>query len=361
MGEVASQVGLFVTAYSGDLKDESLDGQRVVVGGIVTGFRTIITKTKSTMGVATLEDLQGTIEVVVFPRLYEQTLGTWAEGAILLVAGRVDHRGEEMSVLADLVMDWETAIQRGPEAFAREVAAGDRGTYRRRGVNDTARPAYTPTRTNGSGQGPITNGSNGSNGNGSERAAQTAGQVPAREPVAVSPGKPTVPLTPRGVPRVSPLRSDVVDPRQAFVEEPSAVATLPTINPAEPVSTYVDSPAIPEVAEHDEEPPLPDEARDRATNEAASPTRPNDAGPSDRTLHVRFSGLSAERLVGAMEALKGLFVDRPGGTRVILHLPSSSGGAPLPMELRRGVAYDSELLAEVSRRLGDGVVDLNLA
>ena len=30
MGEVADRVGLFVTAYSGDLKDETLDGQRVV-------------------------------------------------------------------------------------------------------------------------------------------------------------------------------------------------------------------------------------------------------------------------------------------------------------------------------------------
>ena len=38
MGEVAERVGQFVTAYSGDLKDESLDGQRVVLGGIVTGI-----------------------------------------------------------------------------------------------------------------------------------------------------------------------------------------------------------------------------------------------------------------------------------------------------------------------------------
>ncbi len=38
MGEVAERVGRFVTAYSGDLRDESLDGQRVVLGGIVTGM-----------------------------------------------------------------------------------------------------------------------------------------------------------------------------------------------------------------------------------------------------------------------------------------------------------------------------------
>src|SRR4029078_10351574 len=37
MGEVAEQVGAFVTAYSSDLKDESLDGQRVVIGGVGTG------------------------------------------------------------------------------------------------------------------------------------------------------------------------------------------------------------------------------------------------------------------------------------------------------------------------------------
>ncbi len=71
MGEVAEQVGRYVNAYSGDLKDESLDGQRIVVGGIVTGVRTVVTKRNDTMAIVTIEDLQGTIEVVVFPRLYE--------------------------------------------------------------------------------------------------------------------------------------------------------------------------------------------------------------------------------------------------------------------------------------------------
>ena len=81
MGEVAEQVGDFVTAYSGDLRsDETLDGQRLVVGGIVVGSRTVITRTRSTMAVVTLEDLQGSIEVVVFPRLYEQTRPDLAGG-----------------------------------------------------------------------------------------------------------------------------------------------------------------------------------------------------------------------------------------------------------------------------------------
>ncbi|HEX7497469.1 MAG TPA: DNA polymerase III subunit alpha, partial [Candidatus Limnocylindrales bacterium] len=132
LGSIADQLAQYVTAYSGDLKDESLDGQRVVMGGIVTGLRTVMTRAKDTMAVATFEDLQGTVEVVVFPRMYVTSGATFAEGAILLVAGRVDHRGEEASLLADAVWVWEDAAAKGPATIAQEVAAGDRGRGGRR-------------------------------------------------------------------------------------------------------------------------------------------------------------------------------------------------------------------------------------
>ncbi|HET7473936.1 MAG TPA: DNA polymerase III subunit alpha [Candidatus Limnocylindrales bacterium] len=348
MGEVAEQVGAYVTAYSGELRsDESLDGQRVVIGAIVTGFRTVITKTQSTMGVATLEDLQGSIEVVVFPKMYEQTVGTWSEGSILLVAGRVDHRGEDVSLLADLVMDWDAAAARGPEAFAREVAAGDRGRGRR--------PA-----------GPGGNGSDGSNGHGWSRSpapASSSAPVPVMapsaraEPVAVGPGAPT----PRpdeirpGVPRVSPLRPDA-----AGAVAPSG--ELPRIAPAEPIPTYDEPPGAATAGvrgEADDEPALPDEARSRVALAAAAPTSPLESQP-DQILHVRFGGASSDRLVLAMETFRTLLRERPGGTRVVLHVPAPNGSATLPMELSRRVAYDAELLSEVRRRLGDGLVDLSL-
>jgi hypothetical protein len=79
-------------------------------------------------------------------------------------------------------------------------------------------------------------------------------------------------------------------------------------------------------------------------------------------LHVRFeTAAGTDRLIGAMEQFKALMLDRPGATRVVIHVPGPGGGAALPMELRRGVAYDAELLAEVRRRLGEGLVDLRLA
>ena len=61
-----------------------------------------------------------------------------------------------------------------------------------------------------------------------------------------------------------------------------------------------------------------------------------------------------------MEELSALLKQRPGATRVVFHIPQQ-GGATLPMEVRLGVAYDAELLAEVGRRLGEGLVRLEIA
>jgi hypothetical protein len=381
MGEVAAAIAPYVTAYSADLKDESLDGQRIVVGGIVTGFRTVITRTQSTMGVATLEDLQGSIEVVVFPKMYEQTAGTWTDGAILLVAGRVDHRGEEVSLLADLAIDWDAAVARGPEAFAREVAAGERGRGPRRGG---------PGGSNG-------NGPNGGPNGWSRPATPVPGApvpvmappvpvmapaVPPGDPVAVGPGLTDPPTRPDeirpGVPRVSPLRAEAQPVAaassapgvassaagSASAGDPSPGAGLPRIAPAEPIPTY-DEPAgfaaasTSARAEADDEPALPDEARARVALASAAPTPQIESQP-DQVLHVRFGGASPDRLVLAMETFKALLRERPGATRVVLHVPASSGRGLLPMELSRRVAYDAELLSEVRRRLGDGLVDLTL-
>jgi DNA polymerase-3 subunit alpha len=340
MGEVAERVGEFVTAYSSDLRDESLDGQRVVVGGIVTGVRTVITKAKATMAIVTMEDLQGTAEVVVFPRLYEQTGGVWREGEILLVAGRVDHKGEDISLLADLAVEWDQASAAGPEAFARQVAANDRGSGRRQ----------PPGNGNGNGAG-FTGGQRYGGPPGQPRSGMplpgpAAAMAPAPSFAGASgsagSGAPVVPY-------VSPKRASS-----------APGVDLPPIAPAEPVSAHLDPPGGPQsIDEHDESPPVPDEARARIVADATAGA-PTDAGPHT-VLHVRFAGTApTDRVVGAMESFKAVLRERPGETRVIIHLPAAGGGATLPMELRRGVAYDAELLAEVRRRFGDGLVELQL-
>jgi hypothetical protein len=176
-----------------------------------------------------------------------------------------------------------------------------------------------------------------------------------RGPVAVGPGLAPV-AAPAGV-FVSPRR-EATNGHDGSDAPPESI---PRIEPAEPVPTYVEPPGAVAIAdEPDDEPPVPDEARARIVGDVGSDA-PLAAGP-ESVLHVRFEdGAGPDRLVRAMETVKLLLRDRPGGTRVVIHVPTPGGGGALPMELRWGVAYDAELLAEVRRQLGDGLVELKLA
>jgi hypothetical protein len=105
---------------------------------------------------------------------------------------------------------------------------------------------------------------------------------------------------------------------------------------------------------------LPDEVRRRVVEAVRAPTVPLEAA-GGRVLHVRFKkAAGADRVVAAMETIRGLLRERPGETRIVLHLPAGEGDG-LPVELKRGVAYDAEFLAEIRRRVGDGLVELSFA
>ena len=78
--------------------------------------------------------------------------------------------------------------------------------------------------------------------------------------------------------------------------------------------------------DQDDEPSVPDEARARIVADATADA-PTDAGP-ETILHVRFAGSAPpDRVVGAMEAFKAVLRDRPGATRVVIHVPAPGGGA----------------------------------
>jgi hypothetical protein len=109
-----------------------------------------------------------------------------------------------------------------------------------------------------------------------------------------------------------------------------------------------------------EVPSLPEEARPRAIASAAEPTVPIEAGPAGR-LHVRFgAGVEPDVLAGAMATVRDLLRSRPGTTRVTVHLPQGHGQVALPMELRSGVAYDADLVADIGRRLHPEICVLEL-
>ena len=65
------------------------DGQKVTIGGLVAGKTVKTTRTNQLMAFITLEDLMGSVEVLVFPKDYEANRELFVEDAKLFIRGRV--------------------------------------------------------------------------------------------------------------------------------------------------------------------------------------------------------------------------------------------------------------------------------
>jgi DNA polymerase-3 subunit alpha len=72
---------------------EKQDGSWVTVGGIVTEFKRHTSKNGSKMAFATLDDVEGQVEMLVMGKAYEASHEFLAADAILIVRGRLDHKG----------------------------------------------------------------------------------------------------------------------------------------------------------------------------------------------------------------------------------------------------------------------------
>jgi DNA polymerase-3 subunit alpha len=71
------------------------DGDKVIIGGIITGVSRKITRNNANMAFVTVEDLFSAIEVVIFPKTYEKCKGLIEEDGIVLVKGRVSIKEDE--------------------------------------------------------------------------------------------------------------------------------------------------------------------------------------------------------------------------------------------------------------------------
>ena len=76
-----------------------VDGQKVIVGGMITDKNIKYTKTNKVMAFLTLEDLVGTVEIVAFPRDYEKWHSLLEEEAKVFIQGRVSAEDDRPSKL----------------------------------------------------------------------------------------------------------------------------------------------------------------------------------------------------------------------------------------------------------------------
>ena len=260
-----------MTAYTGELAEEA-DQAKVTLGGILISSRRVVTRAGSTMLVATLEDLQGSVEVVVFPKVFEQTAVFWADDNVVLVTGRIDRRDDAPQILCEAVHLWDDAVRMGPAAFGveRDRLLAARGNGRR-----WERPP--------------------------EQGVWNGGGGPPREPIAVA------------------------------APPPAAVAVVE----AEAVAAAIGAP------EPLEETPAPSDAVPIQSAPEASAA----------TISVSIGDdVPTDRLLGAIESVKGFLAGRPGPLPVLLFI--SVAGATRQVRLPDHVAWDERLGDALRRAAG---------
>jgi DNA polymerase-3 subunit alpha len=111
------------------------DSEWVKVGGMITGAKKIRTRSGTTMMFATLDDLDGSVELMVFEKSLEAAEKVIAADAIVLVRGRVDHKeaGKVCVIVQDVeAFDPTDAEIEKAKAQVAKLAATRPSAFRRR-------------------------------------------------------------------------------------------------------------------------------------------------------------------------------------------------------------------------------------
>ena len=76
------------------------EGAGLTIAGLVTGLQLKRNKRGDLWAIATIEDLEGSVEVLFFPNAYVQFGTMLANDVVVAVRGRVSHRDESVSLIA---------------------------------------------------------------------------------------------------------------------------------------------------------------------------------------------------------------------------------------------------------------------
>ena len=103
LSEVLESLIFSATHKIGDIYQGNAS-QDIKIAAVVTEVRVIITKkTGAEMAFVKVRDDTGSIELVVFPKIFQSTRNHWVESKPLLITGRVDVRDDEPSLIVNQI------------------------------------------------------------------------------------------------------------------------------------------------------------------------------------------------------------------------------------------------------------------
>ncbi|MFC1809672.1 DNA polymerase III subunit alpha, partial [Candidatus Omnitrophota bacterium] len=121
LAQYAKILNIYTSAHSGNL-DKLKDQQDALLGGIIVAIRTINTKKGDLMAFVTLEDLQGKVEIVFFPEIYQKSRELLEAGNILFIRGKVDARSDMPKLLASELIPIEDVREKLTKVFSVNVS-----------------------------------------------------------------------------------------------------------------------------------------------------------------------------------------------------------------------------------------------
>jgi DNA polymerase-3 subunit alpha len=102
VGEIIEPISHMATHKITELEQEAMVNQIVKIAAVVADVRVIVTKTSGKeMAFVKVEDDTGSIELVVFPKIFSDTRDAWSDNATLLISGKVDSRDDSSSIIVE--------------------------------------------------------------------------------------------------------------------------------------------------------------------------------------------------------------------------------------------------------------------
>ena len=87
------------------IKEDMGNGLPITIGGMILNVKTVITKKNEQMAFLTIEDLTGTIEAVVFPKLYKESSSLLVPEKCIALSGKISLRKDEKSLVIEAVKE----------------------------------------------------------------------------------------------------------------------------------------------------------------------------------------------------------------------------------------------------------------
>ncbi len=105
---------------------EIADGQQITMGGMISAFKKLKTRSGSLMAFVTVEDLYGSIECVCFPKVYERIRDFLVVDKVVSLSGKISIEDEKLPVIiVDKMTEYELEENKTPRKLEQAFAQAE--------------------------------------------------------------------------------------------------------------------------------------------------------------------------------------------------------------------------------------------